>query len=237
MNPRVLLLVVACAVLSRDQLAAQCCTAGNPVNTNSPLTDHGKNILNVSGAYMYSFSDEYFSGTKRLEKTYAVSNYDYSSLALSYGLSGALKLTADVGYYFDKSQRFVSSNYTRYAQGISDGTLGIQYSTYESGDKLFEILQTAKTAVVKESDPEIEYAPGVELGLGLTKELKLDPQAAARLRADLGWATAGALAPFTSNDGRTAFARSMKSRTASYCVSVSSGGIRWGSGAANEGTR
>lgn len=43
---------------------------------------------------------------------------------------------------------------------------------------LAEILQAAKTAVVKESDPEIEYEPGVELMLSLTKNLTLDAKAA-----------------------------------------------------------
>ncbi len=39
---------------------------------------------------------------------------------------------------------------------------------------LADVLQVAKTAVLKESDPEVEYEPGVEMTVKLTKELKLD---------------------------------------------------------------
>lgn len=131
----------------RSDLSAQCCTAGNPVNTNSALTDYGKNILNVSYSYLYSYSSDYFAGTKRLDKTYAESYYDYSSIGLSYGISATLKLTADIGYFFDKSQRFVTGDYTRYATGISDGTLGVQYKTYASENSLFEFQQTAKITI------------------------------------------------------------------------------------------
>lgn len=126
---------------------AQCCTAGNPVNTNSALSNGGEHVLNIGFSYMHSFSDTYYRGTQRLDKTYAESGYDFSALALSYGVSGKLRVTADLGYYYLKSQRFVSSDYTRYAYGISDGTVGLQYSTYKSDDNLFELSQTARVTI------------------------------------------------------------------------------------------
>lgn len=126
---------------------AQCCTAGNPVNTNCDLTANGAQLLNVTWSYMYSQSDAYYRGTQRLDKTYAESNYDFASLALSYAVSERLRLTADLGYYFDKAQRFVQSDYTRYAKGISDATLGLNYTTYSSEDRLFEFAQTARVTI------------------------------------------------------------------------------------------
>ena len=126
---------------------AQCCTAGNPVNTNCDLTANGAQLLNVTWSYMYSQSDAYYRGTQRLDKTYAESNYDFASLALSYAVSERLRLTADLGYYFDKAQRFVQSDYTRYAKGISDATLGLNYTTYSSEDRLFELAQTARVTI------------------------------------------------------------------------------------------
>jgi len=95
---------------------------------------------------MYSYSDTYYRGTQQLDKRYTESNFDYSSLALSYGISSKLRITADVGYYFDKAQRFVTYDpaYTRYARGLSDATVGFSYSTYLSDDGLFDIAQAAK---------------------------------------------------------------------------------------------
>ena len=45
---------------------------------------------------------------------------------------------------------------------------------------LADILKAAKTTVVKESDPEIDYQPGVEMTIRLTKDAKVDGKAAAQ---------------------------------------------------------
>jgi hypothetical protein len=144
--PALLLGVLAFSGLWTDA-AAQCCTAGNPVNTNCALTADGAHMLTISWSYMYAESDAYYRGTQRLDKSYAESNIDYSSLALSYAVSDKLRLTADLGYYLDKSQRFVQSDYTRYARGISDATLGIGYTAYATDDRLFEFVQTARVTI------------------------------------------------------------------------------------------
>ncbi|MFZ1730105.1 MAG: heavy-metal-associated domain-containing protein [Bacteroidota bacterium] len=147
MRTIVLPMVLLSLFAVQNNASAQCCTAGNPVNTNCAPTNNGENILNVTLSYMYSFSDSYYKGTQQLDKTYLESNYDYASLGFSYGISSKLRLTADLGYFFDKSQRFVNSDYSRYAQGISDGTLGLSYSSYATEDNLFEILQTARITI------------------------------------------------------------------------------------------
>ncbi len=104
-------------------------------------------MLNISSSYMYSFSGTYYKGTEKLDKKYIESNFDYASLALSYGLSRALRITADIGYYFDKSQTFVNSDYTRLAQGISDATVGFNFKAYDSDDGMFDIAQSAKVTI------------------------------------------------------------------------------------------
>ena len=129
--------------------SAQCCAAGNPVNTNCTLTTNGTNVLSITGSFISSFSDKYYKGTTALDKRYIESKYDYSSLGFSYGISSKLRLTADIGYYFDKSQDFVTNApvYSRLAEGISDATVGVNYSTYRSDDNLFELMQTAKVTI------------------------------------------------------------------------------------------
>jgi hypothetical protein len=145
--------VAICLYISQNEAAAQCCAAGNPVSTNCGPATGGKNVLNISYSYMYSFSDTYYRGTEPLDKTYMENYFDYSSLAFSYGISDKLRITADIGYFFDKAQRFINDvrssddDYTRFASGISDGTLGINYSTYSSENNLFEIQQTARVTI------------------------------------------------------------------------------------------
>jgi hypothetical protein len=125
----------------------QCCTAGNPVSTGCAVPGDGAHRLSVVWSYLHSSSDAYYRGTRRLEKTYAESRYDFSSLALSYAVSDRLLVMADIGYYFDKAQRFVHSDYTRYARGIADGTIGISYVTHTSDDGLFDISQAARLTI------------------------------------------------------------------------------------------
>jgi hypothetical protein len=138
---------VALILLFPANTRAQCCTAGNPVNTNCNLDGGGAGLLNVGYSFMRSQSDTYYQGTRALDKTYLTSGFDFSMLSLSYGVSKTLRITADVGYFFDKSQTFVGSGYTRSAHGISDGTLGLTYKTYASDDGLFDVTQSAKVTI------------------------------------------------------------------------------------------
>lgn len=134
--------------LTPREAVGQCCAAGNPVSTNCGVPNlGGSGMLDVTYSFIHSSSDTYYRGTRALDKVYAESSFDYSSLALSYGVSDRLRLNLELGYYFNKSQQFINSDYTRYATGISDGTLGISYRTYESDDNLFEIQQTARVTI------------------------------------------------------------------------------------------
>lgn len=147
MKLKLLLYCLVLAFLLQGKTYSQCCTAGNPVGTNCQLEDGGKDILNISLSYFNSFSDTYYKGMEKLDKQYIESYYNFASLGLTYGLSGKLRITGDLGYYFNKAQKFVNSDYTKYASGITDGTLGIIYKTYTSDDKLFEINQSAKVTI------------------------------------------------------------------------------------------
>ena len=144
---RLLLLLVILAAGGSEHARAQCCTAGNPVNTNCAIPEEGARLLHVSWSFQRSQSDAYYRGTQRLDKTYAESRYDFSSLALGYSVSDRLRLTADIGYYLDKAQTFVASDYTRYAQGISDATVGISYGAHVSDDGLFSVVQSARVTI------------------------------------------------------------------------------------------
>ena len=140
------------SIFSQTESFSQCCAAGNPSSTNCSLTDGGKNILNVSVTHFYSMSDSYYNGIKYesdkqfLPSVIQKSYFNFSSMALTYGLTNKIRLSADIGYFENKSQMF-TNGYTRFAQGFADATLGITYNTYSSDDKLFDVLQTAKVTL------------------------------------------------------------------------------------------
>ncbi|MGA2296753.1 MAG: hypothetical protein ABSG15_04305 [FCB group bacterium] len=141
--------LICCLLLifSHEQILAQCCTAGNPSSTNCSISEGGKEILMMTYSHMYSISDTYYNGIQKLDKTYIDSYFNFSSLSLSYGISNKMRLTTDIGYFFNKAQKFVNLDYLRYTHGIADLNIGLIYSTYKSDDKLFEVMQTAKLTI------------------------------------------------------------------------------------------
>jgi copper chaperone CopZ len=97
-------------------------------------------------------SDKYYIGTK-YEKDKQLfptvikeSSFNFSALSFSYCLTDILKLSADIGYFIDKSQTF-AGGYNRLAEGIADASFGLTYRTFASKDNLFDITQTARISV------------------------------------------------------------------------------------------
>jgi len=138
--------IFASVLIPTTESYAQCCAAGNPSSTNCSIDQGGKNSLQVSYFHMYSTSDVYYDGVNQSNYKYATSDFNFSSLALSYGITNDLRLTADLGYFLNKSQTF-TNGYNRQTSGLSDATFGISYQTYKSTDKLFDITQSLRFTV------------------------------------------------------------------------------------------
>lgn len=131
-------------IVMQNESFAQCCAAGNPVSSNCSVMENGKNVLGVTYSHIYSLSNTYYNGIESLDKKYIETEFNFSYISLSYGLSNKLRILADVGYFFNKTQNFVNQGYNRYAQGLGDLNIGISYDTYQSDDKEFNISQTAR---------------------------------------------------------------------------------------------
>ncbi len=119
---------------------AQCCAAGNPVCDDGTPGSSGKNLLEISLLYQYSFSDVYYEGNNISDYEYIDnSHYNFLSLNIKYGITKRLKALADIGYYIDKAQSFTFGHFERNGYGLGDGSLGLQYSLLNSSNNLFNI--------------------------------------------------------------------------------------------------
>lgn len=145
---KLFLILISIFLISEQKDAfSQCCTAGNPINTNTQISYNNSNILNVSASYIRSYSDTYYKATDALSKKYIESYFNFLSINLGYSLTDELQLTGDIGYFIDKSQKFVNSDYTRYANGIADAGLGLSYHAFSSEDGLININESAKVTL------------------------------------------------------------------------------------------
>ena len=149
----------------QSEANAQCCAAGNPVSSNYSMQDNGINVLGVSYSHLYSISDTYFNGIEPLNRKYIETEFNFSSISLSYGLTNKFRIIADIGYYLNKSQNFVNQDYSRYAQGLGDLNIGFSHNSYQSEDNEFNIMQSIRmTLPVGEFN---QVYDGIELPIDL----------------------------------------------------------------------
>ncbi len=135
----------------RAECYSQCCAAGNPVNTANAADGSQAGVLGVSVSYMRSYSDTYFQGASVSDYKYIdYSSFDYSMISAGYGLFPDLQLTAELGYFFSKLQKFDFGDGfapLRKAGGIGDGTLGIVYNLMYNEDFLLGIYPSIKVTL------------------------------------------------------------------------------------------
>lgn len=132
-----IILIMCILFISIHELNAQCCSAGNPVNTDFNL-GFSSNTLTIFSNYKHSFSTDYYIGnikdTSSSNQSIDHSFFDYQSLGLSYQYK-KLNVKTLVGYYFNKNQEF-NNGYKREANGWGDLSLTLSYNLSKLfGDK------------------------------------------------------------------------------------------------------
>lgn len=151
MKPLILFFCIV-LIFSQNNCFSQCCAAGNPSCTNNSLPGGGKYNLDISVTYMHAYSDSYYKGIDKLPDFHYIDNsyFDFTSIYVNYGLTNDLKISAELGYFFDKRQNFdfgSGQKFTRNAYGLGDGAIGISYSLYKTENKLFEINNSIKVTL------------------------------------------------------------------------------------------
>lgn len=118
---------------------AQCCSAGNPTNTDFNI-GVGSNTLTLGSSFKYSLSTDYFTGNESdteydyMDKTY----FGFQAFQASYQLN-QINFLALVGYFHTKNQVF-NNGYEREIKGLGDLELGISYNlSHFTGNNFFFI--------------------------------------------------------------------------------------------------
>jgi hypothetical protein len=104
---------------------AQCCAAGNPVSGDGQQKSINKNQLRIYGSFKHSYSEQYYFEDKKEDVAFIDnSQFNYSSIQATYGITKKWNMQAELGYFFDKSQTVnMPDKYVFKGYGIGD--LGI----------------------------------------------------------------------------------------------------------------
>ena len=137
-KPALTFLFVAACLLYSSSSQAQCCSTGSPVGASVYVGVLGKNYLRAITYYRHSYSDTYYSEDHRASEPTQLynSSFNFTGLAVAYGITKRLTVEIDAGYYFDKTQNGhynihdSTVNFQTKGSGLSNGTLTVKYADY-----------------------------------------------------------------------------------------------------------
>jgi hypothetical protein len=142
MYGRGLLLLLAPVFLFNLNLFSQCCSTGSPVGASVYVGVLGKNYLRTAVYYRHSYSDTYFSGTTRNSSSeneaLKYASYNFTGMAVGYGVTKKLTVEADLGYFINKTQQYndfisqldsVNHGVVK-GYGLSNGGLTLKYGAW-----------------------------------------------------------------------------------------------------------
>jgi hypothetical protein len=123
----------------------------------------GKNWLRAIAYYRHSYSDTYYEGNERTGENVQLKNsyFDFSGIAIGYGITKRLTAEADAGYYFDKTQNFKQIDYRTRGYGFSNGSLNLKYGAFIKPAQQAEITAGAGFRYPFTTDPQV--VDGVQL--------------------------------------------------------------------------
>lgn len=131
------LLVGLIIIAFNVEVSAQCCSPGNPVAGTAAAGIVMKHKLRSVTFYRHSFSDTYYSGSKKSEDQGAKANFNFIGQIFTYGITNRLSFETEFGYFLNKTredtvQGKISTN------GLYNATLSAKYCILHT-EKGFEI--------------------------------------------------------------------------------------------------
>ena len=104
----------------------QCCSAGNPLGSNGINDGLPQREWQFLTSYKHSLSKEYFHKDHQIEVPLVEkSYYDYQSLSVAYGILKWMNVSAEIGYFYNKTQILEPGQATDEIRAHGLGDLGI----------------------------------------------------------------------------------------------------------------
>lgn len=146
-----LFLITILLGLTHNHAFAQCCGAGNPVTTVNGESTVGQGSLRVTLNYRHSLSDRYYEGSHASSFDFPgklrQASYDFTSLAIGYGITSRLSAQAQIGYFVGKNEDYITELFPDvHATGIGDLDVTIRYTVFR---KLIERIEVTPFLGVK----------------------------------------------------------------------------------------
>jgi hypothetical protein len=150
-------------IASNGPVYSQCCSTGSPVGASVYVGVLNKNSLRLIAYYRHNYSDTYYEGNSKTTENLALnsSNYNFSGIAIGYGISKRITFETDLGYFFNKTQEFKNIDYAEKGYGLSSGGVTLKYGAFVKPAKQFELTVGAGFRYPFKSDPQV--IDGVQL--------------------------------------------------------------------------
>lgn len=164
---RLALSVYIVMLLSGGNTSAQCLSSVNPVGGSNNLLVLEKNSLMVITFLRYNYGDRYYEGSQRSEfNLISSASYSYGGVILGYGVAEKLTLETELGYFFNKTQRYnLNPSYTITGRGLSSAVMSVRYGLLKDNSRRFFISSGIGAKIPFSTMPQ--SCDGVELPLEL----------------------------------------------------------------------
>lgn len=136
---------------------SQCCSVGSPVGASVYVGILGKNYLRTAVFYRNSYSDQYYEKDHKTDYNVPLnySTYNYTGIAVGYGLTKRLTLEYDMGYFFNKTQDFKYVNFTEKGYGLTNGGFAFKYGCFVKPASQIELTAGAGFRFPFSTEPQV----------------------------------------------------------------------------------
>lgn len=129
--------------LTARTVISQCCaSSGNPIGGTVNLGSLDKKLLRTVSYYHFSYSDDYYSGSKKYSGNLASVERGVSSylgLLMGYGLSDNVTIEMETAYVIGKTNFYRLNDEKLSGYGFSDAVISVRPTIYRSPDAQFSI--------------------------------------------------------------------------------------------------
>jgi len=127
-------------VIFSTKVDAQCCGAGNPLNGFGDVSGIQRKMLQISPYYKYSYSDQYYQGSKKADVSPDKMFYNFASIDLAYGLSNRMSIHGQIGYFINKTKLYNIEGWSDMTGfGLGDAEFNLRYSLIKNVIKKVEV--------------------------------------------------------------------------------------------------